>query len=93
MSLYSYDLQLTPLQIPVFIALLMFSAVGFYSHRYRRLPLANSMRLAAGFCGFWVLMRLIAYAIVDLSIRHYWHKAEYVGIVTLQVATLVFVLN
>ena len=93
MSLYSYNLQLTPLQIPVFIALVMCSVVVFYSQRYRKLPLANSMMWAAGFCGFWVLMRLIAYATVDLSIRHYWHKAEYVGIVTLPVATLVFALH
>lgn len=71
----------------------MCSIVFLNARRQRDLPLANALMWATFFCGFWSFSRFIAYASLDLTIKEYWHKTEYFGIVTLPVATLAVALH
>ena len=85
--------HLTPIPIPVAITLLMCIGLAGYGWRQRSLELSKALLWAALACGLWSFLRLMGNLSVDLAVKLWWDKAEYLGIVSTPLATLSFALH
>ncbi|MFN8445585.1 MAG: histidine kinase N-terminal 7TM domain-containing protein [Caldilineaceae bacterium] len=93
MSASFFDWHLTSLQIPIFVTLLMCSALAVYVGRQRTSPLGETLMWGIIACALWSFFRLLSYLSVTIAAKHWWDNAEYLGIVSVPVLTFIFALQ
>jgi PAS domain S-box-containing protein len=85
--------QYTPYALPLFVAAVVSGGLAFFAWRRRGTPGAGAVALMMLGVSVWSLGYALEFAAAGLGAKVFWAKVEYLGIVTVPAAWLVFALR